>query len=280
MLTIAVTGSTGFVGRHLVNAIKKYEGIKAIPLTRGREPGFFSVTEYSESPSADILIHLAQCNTRQMASKKETTRSIQLIESLVDKNYKTFLYVSSGTVYGDQSAAAHHPSEKVAVEDEYTRMKLLSEEAVLKSAGGVVVRPSNIYGLGMSELNVMSAIFNQLNNKGPTKLRESSSVRDFIWIDDVIDAIIRLALRKHQLMDCMNIYNVSSGVGISIEELAKKINTLAMKDRKRVVTQTHFSKPSCLVLDSRETINGLGWMPKININEGISIMLKTANMAL
>ena len=99
-------------------------------------------------------------------------------------------------------------------------------------------------------------------------------IRDFIFIDDVIDAIIFAAINIDKLKN--NFYNIGSGRGISIKNLMSKIELTIKKNyyQKKIIISFDNSK-----LDSFDYRNftanikkfntETGWKPKININDGI-----------
>ena len=96
-------------------------------------------------------------------------------------------------LYGDTDIYAHRPNDPIQSNDAYTRVKRQSEMAVLKLPTGIVVRPANIYGPGMSKNNVMSAILQQIPGIGKLEVR-IQPVRDFIWVEDAAEGIVALAL--------------------------------------------------------------------------------------
>jgi nucleoside-diphosphate-sugar epimerase len=273
-ISIAITGASGFIGRHLSNALKKNKDIDLIPLSRVNHKSIISVSDYKNSPRADILIHLAQCNKRFSVNDQEIKSSIQLIHALLNKKYKTFLYISSGIVYGDSDHYPHKPDEKIKVMDNYTKLKVMSEHEILNYDGGVVARLSSVYGKGMSEFNVMSSIIKQLKASDPILIKNSNSIRDFLWIEDVVSGIIKLALKKYNTNECSEIYNFSSGQGTSILNLIGLILGTVNQESRPIITQeATIKKIECLILDNKKSIDELDWAPKTNLKEGIRMLL-------
>ena len=83
--------------------------------------------------------------------------------------------------------------------------------------GGTVLRMTNIYGPGMSQNNVISDIIKQLDSN-EIKLIDVHANRDFLWIDDAVEAIILSSKKKYN-----DIFNVASNKSINIYNLAKQI---------------------------------------------------------
>ena len=273
-ISVVITGASGFIGRYLSNALEKNKDIDLIPLSRINHKSVISVSDYKYSPPADILIHLAQCNKRFSVNDQEIKSSIELIHTLLNKNYKTFLYISSGTVYGEKDHYPHKPDEKIEVVDKYTKLKAMSEHEILNYDGGVVARLSNVYGKGMSEFNVMSSIIKQLKISDPIMIKNSNSIRDFIWIDDVVGGIIKLALKKYNTNECSEIYNLSSGQGTSISNLISLIlGTVNQESRSIISQEVKIKNYECLILDNKKSVDELDWAPKTNLKEGIRLLL-------
>ena len=97
-------------------------------------------------------------------------------------------------------------SESLSAYDTYSDIKLKSEQLVSESKGNIL-RLANVYGPGMSNKNVLSKIINKGNLNESINLYNGSSIRDFIWIDDAIQAIVKVI--KSDQND--SIFNIGSG---------------------------------------------------------------------
>ena len=118
----------------------------------------------------------------------------------------------------------------------------------------------------MSKKNILSNIIRKLNNEKEIKVNNGFSIRDFIWVDDVIDAIIKVIeidLNK-------SIFNVGSGYGISIKELINNIQSVYEKYLPVIFENEEGS--SSIILDINDTKSRLKWEPKVSIKEGLSII--------
>jgi UDP-glucose 4-epimerase len=217
------------------------------------------------------LIHLAEINNRSqvnqlsMRYEHETSRTL---DALLKKGYAKVIYASSSVIYGDAVCTPHIESEPVGAIDTYTRVKLTSEQSVL-SGGGVVARLANIYGPGMATENVFSHILNQLNKDGPIRLRDTTPVRDFIWVDDAAEAIIKMATQQVQ-----GLFNVGTGIGTSIGELARMSLEEVKQPQRQIVATQPAAKPSYTVLDITKTKQYLYWQPSVLLNEGLRRLVR------
>ena len=173
-MKIIITGASGFLGTYILKLLSKQKNVEPIPVTRKDIPGWCKVSDYINSPEGEVLIHLAEDNDRANASKSGQSyedKTISTINSLLEKKYKRVVYVSSSILYGDADLHAHSPNDPIQINDTYARVKRSSELAVLRLPAGIVVRPANIYGPGMSKNNVLSTILRQIPGNGQLELR-------------------------------------------------------------------------------------------------------------
>ncbi len=264
-MKIVVIGASGFLGG-FVGARFKALGAQTILVSRQKIFGYHTVVEYADTPQGDILIHLAETSNRSHANHLAVNyeRSVDRnLDCLLKKGYRGIVYASSSVVYGDGVSQPHNELESVSAIDTYTRVKLASENKVL-SSGGVVVRLANIYGPGMAAENVISRIINQFDEDGPITLQDTSPVRDFIWVEDAAEVFIKLVTLRVQ-----GLFNVGTGIGTSIEDLAIMLLQHARQPQRKIVSEKSSTKPSSIVLDISKTKQALHWRPSVNLNEGL-----------
>jgi UDP-glucose 4-epimerase len=274
-LRVVVTGASGFIAGKVMHLLRETPDIQLVPVTRKKIHNWHFVLDYADSPSGDILIHLAENSDRDYVANfgdvyERSTKST--LNALLEKGYQRIVYASSAVLYGDQGERPHLKGDSVTVVDAYTRVKYQSELAVLNSPAGIVARISNCYGIGMSESNVISTIIRQLNTSGPLRVANAFTIRDFISIDDVAEGIVTLALKQEQSTG--NLYNLSTGIGTSVGTLASMILGIAGQSDRPVKSEINANKVSQLILDFSETTHDYGWKPKIMLYEGLVELLK------
>lgn len=276
-LKVVVTGASGFVGGRVLRVLREHSQVELVSVTRQRIPNWCCVTDYAQSPPGDVLIHLAEnCDRGQVANLgsayEESIRAS--LAALLAKGYRRVVYASSAVLYGDEEIRPHLTSDPVVITDTYARVKYQSELAVLGSQGGTVVRLANVYGYGMSENNVMSAILRQIPGSGALEVMDASPVRDFISVDDVAEGIVALALRHNQNGNIGGLYNLGTGIGTSIGALACMALEIAGQSDWRVETDSNTKKQSSLVLDHSQTTLDCGWKPKTTLHQGLTDLLQ------
>lgn len=266
MKTVVLTGASGFVGRALTLYLK-HQGINVIPATRQRTDDLYHVDSYFDCPKGDVLIHLAEEPDRSKVNRigeKYKKESLKLTEFLSRRFNGRIIYASSAVVYGDKNPFPNTVNSPVEAVDLYSAVKLQNEQVVLK-AGGTVARISNLYGSGMSKNNVMSDILLQMPETGIVKVRNSRPVRDFLYIDDLVDALYLMINSSHN-----GILNVGSAEPVSILKLAELILQVAnQSDREVMSTQSRVSD-SINTLDISKTFEVLGWRPSRTLKQHLS----------
>ena len=270
-MNIAITGASGFIGKALVKLLRE-KGHSCDPLTRKDIKGYTTVDNYYETPSSEVIIHLAQEKNRNIVNKQHPSYlndEINLVRKLSEERSKKIIYISSSLVYNDQETSIKKTNAKLQANDLYSLLKIESEKIILAN-GGNVLRLSNVYGIGMSKKNVLSKIISQINDKEEINLIEGNAVRDYIFIDDVINAVSQIIssdLRQSKL-------NIGTGIGYSIKDIINKIQSV-YKTNLPVSFERYDTNTSHIVLDITETKKMLKWEPATKFKDGIYSIMKS-----
>jgi nucleoside-diphosphate-sugar epimerase len=267
-----ILGASGFIGKHLTQHLVN-QGQLVICYSRKIVPNkcsgatYYVISDYTkiDIPKNAIVFHLAETHhIKEVEDKGDLyiQETVHLAEELLKKKPKRFIYASSTAVYEDDSLTPHKPdSNKIKGKTVYARAKLNVEQAVI-SNGGVVARLTNTFGPGMSELNLFTDILKQINENYMV-LREATPVRDYIWIEDLVDGLYRIGLS-----DADGVYNIASGHSISCENLCHLI--LKIKNCKQKKIQfTCPPRVSIINIDINETKEKFNWEPKHTLKSGI-----------
>jgi len=269
-MRVVITGATGFLGRALASCLTA-EGVDTVCVARRAAKAAVQVKNYSEAPDGDVLVHLAEASDRRLAEELGESyerEGVQTLRALLRKGYRHVLYASSAALYGDRSAAPHSTDDPVCLVDTYTRLKRACEQEVL-ARGGTVLRLANLYGPGMSDANVLSAILRQLPLEGPVRLTDTGPVRDFLWIGDAARAFAMMAGQQRP-----GLFNIGSGHGTSILELARIVLRAAGQPDRAAESVRERTTSSKLVLDIGQTTATFGWRPTMPLLQGIEALIK------
>ncbi len=272
MLKIAITGSSGFLAGHIMKQLIR-SGHQVIPVTRQHLDGAVQVQDYRDTPSADLLIHLAEEPDRQKVNKigrKYIEYSSNIAAILTEKFDGNVIYASSGTVYGDKEEAPYTINSPIYATDIYSESKITNERIVLES-GGAVLRLSNVYGKGMSSNNVMSDIIKQLQGNNAIVVNDVSPIRDFILATDVAELLSIMAQNEFK-----GIVNVGSGAPISIYQLIKTFLKVSNHLDKKIISQSESNKISVNVLDISDTKKRFNWNPSTDLEKNLYLLLTTS----
>jgi len=271
---IVITGATGFIGKALCAKLEDKKRYSIIKVTRSKnqKSGFHQVTNYAQTPPGDILIHLGENPDRAGVNKIGDGYRLSsgvVMESLLRKGYKKIIYCSSSIVYGDKGIEPYSENMPTYADDIYSKSKLENEERVLCS-GGVVTRFSNVIGNGMSKNNVLSEIFKQLSGKDPLTILNIKPIRDFIWIDDAVDAIVSLLQN-----DTSGIYNIGSGVETSINKLIETVLYVSEQHGRKIKSTIKNPEYSYCVLNLEQIKKVTGWKPKYTLSQSLKKILNS-----
>lgn len=266
-MKIIITGASGFIGNSVYLKLKSLS-YNVVRVSRQKKDSFFYSNNYLSLPDGDILIHLGESSNRALVNlrgEKAYLDNQKVIKHINEKKYTKVIYASSAAVYGDKSANPRKEKEKIIPTDNYSKIKLFSEET-LNHSNNIILRLANVYGKGMSKENVISDILSQINQSGPIILKNLIPTRDFIYIDDVVDAFL-IAIKSKQ----RGIFNVGSGTSTSIGALAKKILKISKQPNKEIDSECKDSNlESNISIDITHICNIMSWKPRTDLKQGLS----------
>jgi len=232
--TVALTGATGFLGGHVLQALIE-AGYIVRALTRQEQPSQANVTWIKGSLSdpaslaalakqADCMIHLAgltKAKNRSTFFAVNRDGTDRVLKAAADANVKRFLLISS--LAAREPHLSHYAASKAAAEG-----LVLNREWPFES---LVLRPPAIYGPNDYEiLKIIKATkFGVLPAPGGRKNRFS-----MIHVRDLADAIVAaISMKKFTQPMPMEIDD-GTETGYSIENVADAIASL--EENKKITT--------------------------------------------
>jgi CDP-glucose 4,6-dehydratase len=265
--TVCVTGGSGFIGSHLMKAIPWAHQFRYpdYDLRSGQD-----AFEFINDWKPDVVFHLAAqsvvTNTDPMDS---LTTNIDGTYNLLEAcrrlgTVKSIIHISTDKVYGNNEYAK--TTDRLAgFEHPYNASKLCGDIIAQLYAGyyGLpihIIRTGNVYGSGDTHYDriVPGAIKAVLDGR-PLELRSDGKfIRDYIYIDDLIPAYLRIASEPP------GIYNLG-GTSHKVIDIVNLIFTLMGADCKVIVNNSqHNEIPAQHVVDCPEW-----WQPKTTLEDGL-----------
>lgn len=216
---ITVLGSSGFIGSHLVERLRQLNIVH------------FSPGRYDDLPRKDLgdVIYCIGLGADFRAKPFETVEAhvCKLLKILQECEFDSLLYLSSIRLYEAHVGEAREEDPiQVAPLNPIDLMNISKAmgESLLLTCGRKtrVARLSSVYGSDFASNSFLSAVLKEAISTHKVILRTSlDAERDYVGIDDVVDALIKIATKgRHQ------VYNVASGVNVSNRELTQRISEL------------------------------------------------------
>lgn len=297
-MNITVLGAAGFIGTNLIkflerdinnqilavdedlryfNACGFDDKVKIVERSFSKEAGFVDLLE-----GQDVVYHLISTNNPTSSNKNigadiadNVLITIDVLEACVKNGVRKIIFISSGgTVYGDQVPIPIHEScetnpintygiQKLTIEKIlylYYRMHKLDYRIVrLANPYGPYQRPNGILGV------VTTFIYHALNDGKLTVYGDGTVIRDYIYIDDAIRGICKIADYNGEY----KVFNLGSGKGTNINEIIDVICKVV--DERVVITYLPGRSVDVPVnvLDITRYLNACGHTSFVGIEEGM-----------
>ena len=294
---VVITGGSGAIGRELGEQLSAWR--PASLATGGRVDSDAVTTLHRRweitNPAdvaavvgdASVVFHLAGCKRADTKGDEECHRTnvdgTAAVVAACRRRRPVLVLASTAYVYRRTSRPLRECDE-LGPEGAYATSKLEAERLVRSYAehdGGpaLVARLSNVYGSPLDGDTVVSAALRQAA-QGEIRLRDLRPVRDFLYVRDAAEALVRLA---RLASTACPIVNVGTGVGSSVAELARTIVAGARRfGHAPVLSEGQTTDPAAddqLVLDISRLRTLTGWAPTVALGEGLAVALQRVLLA-
>lgn len=207
--------------------------------------------------------------------------TVSVMEAMRDAGIRRVVFTSSGAVYGEQEQQPVSEDLSPNPGSPYAVSKLAAEYYVrtigaLWGIETVVLRIFNAYGPGQlippSHPPVIPHFVKQALSGGSLVVfGDGQQTRDFVYVDDVVDALVAAGTAKN--VD-RAIINIGSGQEVSINQVVEKVARVTGKRLSPLYNSTESGGVSRLVADIGLARQLLGFRPKVDLDRGLSLLLE------
>jgi|TARA_Y200000002_G_scaffold356571_1_gene338432 UDP-glucose 4-epimerase len=297
MIKYIITGGAGFIGSHLVEKLIK-QNKKVIVLdnlSTGRLENIKRFKKKIRFIKCDISKKgnwikefKGKCYVFHLASLADIVPSIQNPKKYFESNVNgtlnileacrkakiiKLIYSASSSCYGIPKTYPTKEFEKINPMYPYALTKKMGEDLIIhwsKVFGipFISLRLFNVYGTRSRTSGTYGAMFGvflaqKLANHPFTIVGSGKQTRDFTYVTDVVDAFLKSSKSKIS----NEIFNIGSGKTISVNKITSLIKG------KKVFIKKRPGEPDCTFADISKIKRYIGWVPKIDIEKGVDMLL-------
>lgn len=302
MMRFLVTGAAGFLGSGLANrlAVEGHTVLGVDDLSTGDPKALNSGVQFTRGDvndrpklwtlmqGVDCVYHLAArvIVPESVLYPREYNQvnvggTVTLMEAMRDVGVRRVVFISSGTVYGNQSV---QPVKENAIPNPRSpyAVSKLAAEYYTKSIGAlwgietVCLRVFNAYGPGQHHppvhTPVIPSFLRQAWENGTIVIHgNGEQTRDYVYVDDVVNAMAAASVAP----DVNNLtINVGSGSEVSVRDLAKMVAEVTGGNPEIVYNPRNEGGLSRLCADITLAQEKLGYQPKTSLLEGLKTTLE------
>ncbi|HUN74976.1 MAG TPA: NAD-dependent epimerase/dehydratase family protein [Steroidobacteraceae bacterium] len=300
-MRILIIGGSGFMGSHIVDTFLRHEHDVTVydlhpeQFRRTPERSSLVVGNFGNAGALDdliatgfdVVIHCVSTTTPKTSNESpifdvqsNVVGTLNLLDICVAHKVGKVVFMSSGgTIYGaigdlpkvDELRAPNpmcsYAVSKVAIEH------YLEVYKHLRGLDYVSLRVSNPYGERQNPLRALGALtvflHRTIRRQEIEVWGDGSVTRDFIYVGDVAHAVYLAAASS-----ISGIFNVGSGVGLSLRDILSKISEVTgLEPTVRWLPARAFDVPR-IVLDTSKLRNSTSWHCRTSLSDGIA---KTAD---
>lgn len=299
---ILVTGAAGFLGSALANrlvasghTVRGLDDLTAGDPARLSPQVLFTRGDVNDRPKMWTLLQDVEC-VYHLAARVSVPESVlypreynavnvggtvSVMEAMRDAGVRRVVLVSSGAVYGDQGRQPLAENQVPEPRSPYAVSKLAAEYYVrtigsLWGLESVALRVFNAYGPGQplpaAHAPVIPRFLRQAQQGGSLVVHgDGSQTRDFIYVDDVMDALVAAA--SAQNVD-RQVINVGSGQETSVRELARLVGQATGHNLDVLYSRADSGGVSRMCADLRLAAACLDFHPRVSLPDGLALCLQ------
>lgn len=301
-MRIAVTGGAGFIGTHLIEALCRegheiwacdnfsvghaMESLRwgpQVTLLEGDLLHFDWLNRSLCGFQPELLFHLAAihyipyCNDHPAETVRVnvegTVNVMRAAQQCAD--LKGVFFASSAAVY-PATDAFHTETDSTGPSDIYGLSKVLGEQVVthyaaLSGISYVLGRFFNVFGPDETNSHLIPAVLRQVIDGRQVRMGRTDTYRDFIYVQDLVQALVKIAALLSLEKPVAEIYNLASGQEHSMLSVVEMIGHAAGVELEIISEQRHMraTDRKYLRADICKASNELGWAPQFSLERGL-----------
>jgi UDP-glucose 4-epimerase len=297
-----ITGGAGFLGATLANrlvadghTVLVLDDLTAGDPRRLEEKVLFTRGDVKDVPKLWTLLQGVDC-VYHLAARVRVPESVHyprdyntvnvggtvaVMEAMRDTGVRRVVFASSGALYGEQThqpiaeAQAPYPNSPYGV-SKIAAEYYVSTLGTLYGIETVALRIFNTYGPGQELPPSYPPVIPQLLRQAQTGgslviLGDGTQTRDFVYVDDVVDALVAASTATDVNLA---VINIGSGQEVSINELAVRVARATGKRASILHNRGQSGGVSRLVADVSLARQLLGWTPRTDLDHGLHLTLE------
>ena len=287
---VIVTGASGFIGLNLVRLLSDL-GAEIMVIDRiqpaERLPNvqfeWADLRHLDKVYEADYLIHFAAITNAGFAERYPLdTFEVNVLGTVNLLNHvrikKRVLFPSTALVYKASDRPISEEAEK-DLTSTYALSKNVGEEVIKfhcqrMGVGHTIVRFFNIFGPGQLPMYIVPQVLSQIRENNRIEIRNGTVMRDLLFVDDCIDAVLKLSVTP----DAEDtVFNIGSGHIVSILDVAKAAVVASGRQNVEITDleeKIEYS-PTAIMADIDKVQSIIDWYPKTVLKEGLKRMWQT-----
>ena len=283
MSKILVTGASGFIGRALTAKLRA-GGRDVVPLDF--EDGDIASRETLAKLGQENIAHIFHLAGKtfvpdswgdpQAFCQTNVLGTVNVLE-FCRKSRIPMTYISA-YVYGHPDSLPIGEDSAIRPSNPYALTKRLAEEACEFYASTydlpvTTIRPFNVYGIGQADFFLIPSIISQALGAGEEIIvKDLVPRRDYVYLEDLVTALLATLDKP----DGYRVYNIGSGVSLSVQEVIDAIQNIAHTQKKVVCNHAiRTNELMDVVADISKVGNELGWHPGFSFHAGIENIIRS-----
>jgi nucleoside-diphosphate-sugar epimerase len=276
-MQVGVTGSSGFLGSHLTNALHQKTKFQVTTLKRNSSKKFPSINELkSFVENLDLIYHVAGVNrgTNEEIFEGNIQATFNLLEAIrkYGNSSSRIIFTSSSQVYKEINSPKELVTESYKADPStlFGVAKKTAEDLIrLSGFEHAIIRIANIYGPGCRpEYNSVIATFCHKSVNGePLRVDgDGHQERDFIYVEDVINAMVLAGIKVNNFIS--GVYNIGTNRTASLRHIIQNIKSSGLETKESYSSNASIGQNS-FSLDATYFRQQFKWAPETTLQSGI-----------